>query len=105
MCILADPPNMAPTITLVQPLDRVSFSVYWISPDPSYMYQISWVNLNTNQRIDTIVSQRESTYTVTGLSGEDNYNVSVAAVNECGMMLSDAVTVYGELIILHEHVL
>ena len=37
-----------------------------------------------------------NSYTVTGLSGDVNYNVSVAAVNMCGMMTSDPVTVYGK---------
>ena len=37
-----------------------------------------------------------NSYTVTGLSDDVNYNVSVAAVNRCGMMTSDPVTVYGE---------
>ena len=37
-----------------------------------------------------------NSYTVTGLSGDVNYNVSVAAVNMCGVNTSDPVTVYGE---------
>jgi len=35
-----------------------------------------------------------NSYTVTGLSADVNYNVSVAAENMCG---SDPVTVFGEL--------
>ena len=38
-----------------------------------------------------------NSYTVTGLSGVVNYNVSIAAVNRCGIMAtSNPVTVYGE---------
>jgi len=37
-----------------------------------------------------------NSYTVTGLSGDANYNVNVAAANICGMGSSDSVTVYGE---------
>jgi len=45
-----------------------------------------------------IVTVTESTnsHTVTGLNGVDNYNVSVAAINSCGMMKSDPTTVYGK---------
>jgi len=39
-----------------------------------------------------------NSYTVTGLGGDVSYNVSVAAVNMCGMMTSDPVTVYGECV-------
>ena len=42
------------------------------------------------------VLQYTTNYEVTGLSGDDNYNVSVAAYNKCGMMESDSITVYGK---------
>ena len=37
-----------------------------------------------------------NSYTVTGLSGDVNYNVSVAAVNMCGMNESDFVLAFGK---------
>ena len=55
-----------------------------------------WSNLNTNQEISVTGIHNTTNFTVTGLSGDANYNVSVAAVNMCGIMTSDPVTVYGE---------
>ena len=47
--------------------------------------------------MDNIEVQANTTsYTVIGLNGVDNYNVSVAAKNPCGMMGGDSITVYGK---------
>ena len=47
--------------------------------------------------MDNIEVQRNTTsYNVSGLNGVDNYDVSVAAKNPCGMMESDSITVYGK---------
>ena len=37
-----------------------------------------------------------NSYTVTGLNYSANYNVTVTAVDVCGMKTSDPITVYGE---------
>ena len=42
------------------------------------------------------VTENTNSYTVTGLSDNDNYNVRVTAVGVCGMITSDPITVYGE---------
>ena len=42
------------------------------------------------------VPENTNSYTVTGLNGIDNYIVSVAANDLCGMMMSDPITVYGK---------
>ena len=39
------------------------------------------------------VTENTNSYTVTGLSGMDNYNVTVTTNNSCGMMMSDPITV------------
>ena len=38
---------------------------------------------------------------MTGLSDTDNYNVSVAIVGLCGVMISDPITIYGMYICMH----
>jgi len=47
-------------------------------------------------RYSVTVVENTNSYTVTGLNGVDNYNVSVATNNSCGMMKSDPITVYGK---------
>ena len=42
------------------------------------------------------VAENTNSYTVTGLSDNDNYNVTITAVGVCGMITNDPVTVYGE---------
>ena len=44
------------------------------------------------------VPEDTNSYTVTGLSDNDNYNVSITAVGVCGMIVSDPITVYGKII-------
>ena len=51
---------------------------------------------------NTTVPENTSSYTVTGLNGIDNYNVSVTANNSEGMMMSDTVTVYGKNFIAND---
>ena len=53
-----------------------------------------WINLNTGV-VHSNKLENTNSYTVTGLNDTDNYNVSVTAVGECGMMTSDLITVYG----------
>ena len=80
----------------VTPLTSTSFNVTWISSDPTYT--VIWVNLNTGMMNSFTVSENITNYTVTGLSGADNYNVSVAAVDVCGNKTSDPITVYGKCV-------
>ena len=42
------------------------------------------------------VPKNANIHTVTGLSDNDNYNVSITAVGVCGMITSDPITVYGK---------
>ena len=43
------------------------------------------------------IADNTNSYTVTGLSGMDNYNVTVTANNSCGIMImSDPIAVYGK---------
>ena len=89
-------PTILPTIAEVQPLTSTSFIVNWTPSHPNYNYTVIWTNLHTGVMYNRTVPENTNSYTVTGLSGDVNYNVSVAAVNKCGMMTSDPVTVYGE---------
>ena len=90
------PPITAPTITGTTPLNSTSFTVSWIITDPNHSYIITWTNLRTGMMDCMTVSENTNSYTVTGLNGIDNYNVSVSANNSCGMMMSDSITVYGK---------
>ena len=94
-CLLSGLPSSPPNITAVAPLSNTSFTVNWTIPDPSYNYTVIWTNLNTSVVDNFTVSGNTNSYTVTGLSEYDNYNVSVAIVGLCGMMTSGSITVYG----------
>ena len=87
-------PSSAPIIT-VTPLSNTSFTVNWTISDPNYSYTVIWTNTNTGVVDNITVPENTNSYTVTGLSVNDNYNVSVAIVGVCGMMTSDPITVYG----------
>ena len=60
-----------------------------------------WTNLNTAVVNSFTVLENTNSYTVTGLSDTDNYNVSVVIVGLCGMMTSDLITVYGMYVSVH----
>ena len=78
-------------------MTSTTFIIDWIPSDPNYNYIVIWTNLHTGVMYNRTVPGNTNSYTVTGLSGDVNYNVSVAAVNKCGIMAtSDPVTVYGE---------
>ena len=87
-------PSSASTIT-VTPLSDISFTVNWTISNPNYSYTVIWTNINTGVVDNITVPENTNSYTVTGLSVNDNYNVSVAIVGVCGMMTSDPITVYG----------
>ena len=88
-------PSSAPIVTSVTPFSSTSFTVNWTISYPNYSYTVIWTNINTGV-VDSIgVPENTNSYTVTGLSVNDNYNVSVAIVGVCGMMTSDPITVYG----------
>ena len=87
-------PSSAPTITVTSSSDT-SFIVNWTISDPNYSYTVIWTNINTGVVDNITVPENTNSYTVTGLSVNDNYNVSVAIVGVCGMMTSDPITVYG----------
>jgi len=87
--------STSPPVITATPLSNASFIVNWTIPDPSYNYTVMWFNLNTGVMDNFTVLENTNSYTVTGLSDTDNYNVSVTAVGECGMMTSDLITVYG----------
>ena len=85
-------------MTSVTPLSNTSFTVNWTISDPNYSYTVIWTNLNTGVMDSFTVPENTNSYTVTGLSDNDNYNVSVTAVGVCGMITSDSITVYGKSI-------
>ena len=87
-------PSSVPTITVTS-LSDISFTVNWTISDPNYIYTVIWTNINTGVVDNITVPENTNNYTVTGLSVNDNYNVSVAIVGVCGMMTSDPITVYG----------
>ena len=91
--MLSGLPSRPPIITAT-PLSNTSFTVNWSISDPSYNYTVIWINLNTGV-VHSNKLENTNSYTITGLNDTDNYNVSVTAVGECGMMTGDLITVYG----------
>ena len=89
-------PTSPPSITSVTSLSNTSFTVNWTISDPNYSYTVIWTNLITGVMNSFTVPENINSYTVTGLSDDTNYNVSVAAVNMCGDKTSDPITVYGK---------
>ena len=89
-----------PNITSVRVLNSTSFTVNWEATglDDNYIL-VTWTNLHTGMKEGNVtVSNIINSHTVTGLSGIDNYNVSIAVNNSYGMMMSDPITVYGKSI-------
>ena len=70
-----------------------------MSADPNYSYTVIWTNLNTGVMDSYTVAENTNSHSVTGLSDNDNYNVTITAVGVCGMITSDPITVYGECVI------
>ena len=92
------PPMNAPNLIEPTNLMNTSFTITWTITNPNNIrsYKITWTNLHSSD-VDNIEVQGNTTiYTVIGLNGVHNYNVSVTAENECGMMESDPITVYGK---------
>ena len=96
MCLLKSAPPMTTPTVSVTPLSSTSFNVSWTITDPDHNYIITWTNLRTGVMDNVTVAENTNCYTVTGLSGMDNYNVTVTANNSCGMMMSDPITVDGK---------
>ena len=95
-------PSGLPQVTAVTPLSDTSFTVDWIISDNSvtiYNYSVTWTNLHTGVMDSSTVPEDINSYTVTGLSDNDNYNVSITAVGVCGMITSDHITVYGKSVL------
>ena len=91
-------PSNTPNITSVSPLSNSLFTVNWTISDPNYSYTVIWTNLNTIVVDNFTVPENTNNYTVTGLNDTDSYIVSVAAVNMCGNITSDPITVTGEYV-------
>ena len=89
----------APTITGTRPFSSISFIVSWTITDPDHNYIVTWTNLHTCVIDNMTVPENTSSYMITGLDGVSNYNVSVTANNSCGMMMSEPLTVYGNVYI------
>ena len=87
---------IAPTVT-VTPLSSASFNVSWAITDPNHNYRVTWTNLLYYEMDNMTVAENTNSYTVTELSGNDNYDVTVTANNSCGMMKSGVITVYGKI--------
>ena len=92
------PPMTAPNLTEPTNLMNSSFIINWTMTNPSNIrsYLITWTNLRTWDMNNITVPQDITSYNVSGLNGVDNYNVSIAAYNKCGMNKSDSITVYGK---------
>ena len=88
-----------PSITAVTPLSNRSFTVNWTISDPNYSYTVIWTNLDTDVMNSFTVPENTNSYTVTGLSDNYTYNVSIATMDVCGMtIISDPITVCGKYI-------
>jgi len=89
--------DVLPVVTKVISINSSLFTVNWTSSISNYNYTVIWTNLHTGVMYNRTVPGNTNSYTVTGLSGDVNYNVSVATVNKCGIMAtSNPVTVFGE---------
>ena len=86
----------APSITETTPLSNTSFTVSWTITDCDHNYIVTWTNLHTGMMDNITVPENTNSYMVTELNDTDNYSVSVTAINSCGMMMSDPITVYGK---------
>ncbi|XP_065912099.1 fibronectin-like isoform X2 [Dysidea avara] len=87
--------DIVPVIFEVTSINSSMFTVYWKSSVVNDNYTVIWTNLHTGVMYNRTVPGNTNSFTVTGLSGGVNYNVSVAAVNRCGIIAtSDSVTVY-----------
>ena len=102
ICTIAAPMT---AITRTIPVDTKSFTVNWEVTDSSHKYIITWTNLLTGVKENVTVAENTNEYKVTGLSGIDNYDVTVTAINSCGVMMSDPVTVYGKIVNMSMHML
>ena len=92
-------PSSLPQVTAITPLSDASFTVNWTISDDSvtiYNFAVIWTNLRTGAINSSTVPENTNSYTITGLSDNDNYNVSITAVGMCGMITSDPITVYGK---------
>ena len=91
---------IAPTLNEVIPSSSTSFIISWTINNTNYDIIVILTNLRTEEVYIISVTEytlNANTYNVTeGLNGVDNYNVSVATINACGMMMSNTVTVYGK---------
>jgi len=89
-------PPVTPAISVGLPMSSRTFTVSWTPSNPTYSYSVIWTNLNNMIMDSMVIGENTNSYDVTRLNGVDNYNIRVAAVNMCGTMTSDPVTVYGE---------
>ena len=87
-------PSSQPNITAITTLNDTSFIVNWTTSDASYKHIVILINLDTSVIDNFTVSENTNSYTVTGLSEYNNYNVCVAIVG-CKMETSGYITVYG----------
>ena len=94
-CIHSGLPLNPPDGIIVTPLSNTSFTIAWARSDPTYNYTVIWSNLNTGVMESFTVPENMNGYTVTGLRGTYNYNVSVAAVGTCGNKTSDPIPING----------
>ena len=87
----------APTMSrIITPLNSTLFTVNWTISNTNYDIIIILTNLRTGEFSTTTVPENTNSYIVTGLTGIDNYIVSVTPNNSCGMMMSDLIAVYGK---------
>ena len=102
LIIITDLPLIAPTLTdsMSSIASSTSFNVSWTINNTNYDIIVILTNLRTEEVYNITVTEYTVNMTICnvteGLNGIDNYNVSVATINACGMMMSDTITVYGK---------
>ena len=79
-------------------ISSTSLNITWMTPDPDYSIIVAWTNLRTGMVISTAVAKNTSNYLVAEVIGEDDYSITVAANNSCGMKYSDPIIVHGKYI-------
>ena len=102
--IITAAPRAAPTVIDATAINSTLLNITWTMPDSNYNHIVTWTNLRTGMVVSIAVTKDTSSYLVKGFNGVDNYNVTVATNNSCGMKFSDPITVEGKNYITDKYI-
>ena len=80
--VFTGPPGL--TVDVIENTRDLSVVVQWVVVDDSLPtdYTVTWTSENTP--IQSVTQLEQSSYTITGLTLDTVYNISVVAANKCG---------------------